>query len=187
MCFWQQEGKAEAAGESKKLQILRKRALASKGPQKHSTGNFLGARFSLNPLRVLCLVGGGVERGVQYVCESENVRCSFMSSSLWPRGLLQPTIIAGSSVHGILQARILEWVAIPFFLTQGSNPGLLHCRQILYRLSHCEGRRVEGINKKKVKRGKESFLPLSRLSQISASPSESCQEEIKAGNKVPFF
>ena len=23
-----------------------------------------------------------------------------------------------------------------FFLTQGSNPGLLHCRQILYRLSH---------------------------------------------------
>ena len=25
----------------------------------------------------------------------------------------------GSSVHGILQARTLEWVAIPFFLTQG--------------------------------------------------------------------
>ena len=45
----------------------------------------------------------------------------------------------GSSVHGIAQARILEWAAIPFsrefpdpgiFLTQGSNPGLLHCRQI---------------------------------------------------------
>ena len=39
-----------------------------------------------------------------------------------------------SSVHGILQARILEWVAIPFsrgiFPTQGSNPHLLHCRQI---------------------------------------------------------
>ena len=32
----------------------------------------------------------------------------------------------GSSVHGILQTRILEWVAIPFsrgiFLTQGYNP-----------------------------------------------------------------
>ena len=81
--------------------------------------------------------------------------------------------------HGILQARILEWVAIPFiymyykkekvtqsyltlcspmdcpwnspgqnsgvgslsllqgiFPTQGLNPGLLHCRQILYQLSH---------------------------------------------------
>ena len=47
----------------------------------------------------------------------------------------------GSSVHGILQARILEWVAIPLFQgivpTQGWNPGLcLHCRQILYCLSH---------------------------------------------------
>ena len=41
----------------------------------------------------------------------------------------------GSSVHGILQARILEQVAMPFlqgiFLTQGSNSRLsqlLHCR-----------------------------------------------------------
>ena len=41
----------------------------------------------------------------------------------------------GSSVHGILQARMLEWVAIPF-PTQGWNQGLLHCRQIRYRLSH---------------------------------------------------
>ena len=44
----------------------------------------------------------------------------------------------GSSAHGILQARILEWVAIPFSrgtaLTQGLNPGLLHCRQIPYHL-----------------------------------------------------
>ena len=41
----------------------------------------------------------------------------------------------GSSVSGILQARILEWVAISFskgiFPTQGLNPGLLHCRQVL--------------------------------------------------------
>ena len=45
----------------------------------------------------------------------------------------------GSSVHGILQARILEWVAVPFsriFPNQGSNPGLLHCRQILSHLSY---------------------------------------------------
>ena len=62
--------------------------------------------------------------------------------------------LPGSSVHGThssvqllwtplsnpLQTRILEWVAIPFsrgiFLTQGLNPGLLYCRQILYHLSH---------------------------------------------------
>ena len=46
----------------------------------------------------------------------------------------------GSSIHGILQAKLLEWVAIPFtkgiFLTQGSNPSLSHCRQIVHPLSH---------------------------------------------------
>ena len=48
--------------------------------------------------------------------------------------------LPGSSVHGILQARILEWVAIP--VSRGSsqardlNPGLLHSRWILYHLSH---------------------------------------------------
>ena len=45
------------------------------------------------------------------------------------------------TVHGILQARKLEWVAFRFsrgwvFSTKGSNPGLLHCRLILYQLSH---------------------------------------------------
>ena len=40
----------------------------------------------------------------------------------------------GSSVHGIFQAKILEWVAVPS--CRGSNPGLLHCRSILYHLSH---------------------------------------------------
>ena len=44
------------------------------------------------------------------------------------------------TVHEILQARILEWVAFSFsrgiFPTQGSNPGLLHCRQSLCQLSH---------------------------------------------------
>ena len=51
----------------------------------------------------------------------------------------------GSSVHGIFQARILNWVALfllqGIFLTQGINPHLLylqHCRQILYLLSHRE-------------------------------------------------
>ena len=46
----------------------------------------------------------------------------------------------GSSVHGILQARILEWVAVPssrgIFPIQGSNLRLLHCRWILLLLSH---------------------------------------------------
>ena len=47
-----------------------------------------------------------------------------------------------SSVHGILQARILQAsmgshsLLQGIFLTQGWNPGLLHCRWILYHLSH---------------------------------------------------
>ena len=48
----------------------------------------------------------------------------------------------GSSVHGIFQAKILEWVAIfllqGMFPTQGLNSHLLHCRQILYCLNHQE-------------------------------------------------
>ena len=43
----------------------------------------------------------------------------------------------GSSVHGISQARILEWVAISSSrgssATQGSNLCLLYCRQSLYQ------------------------------------------------------
>ena len=42
----------------------------------------------------------------------------------------------GSSVHGISQTQILQWVCHFFlqviFLTQGLNSCLLHCRQILY-------------------------------------------------------
>ena len=46
----------------------------------------------------------------------------------------------GYAVYGILQARILEWVAFPLSRgssqSRGSNPGLPQCRRILYQLSH---------------------------------------------------
>ena len=56
--------------------------------------------------------------------------------------------LPGSSVHGIFQKRILEWVAISFsrdtFPTRGLNPGLPHCRQMLYpRLSHQGSQKVD--------------------------------------------
>ena len=41
---------------------------------------------------------------------SESVTCSVMSNSFQPHGLSPP----GSSVHGILQAKTLERVAVPF-------------------------------------------------------------------------
>ena len=44
--------------------------------------------------------------------------------------------LPGSSIHGIFQVRVLEWVAIfllqGIFLTQGLNLGLPHCRKTLY-------------------------------------------------------
>ena len=55
------------------------------------------------------------------------------------------------SVHGIFQARILEWVAISFsrrqiFPSQGLNQGLEHCRQTLYHLSHQGSHHIYNIN-----------------------------------------
>ena len=49
------------------------------------------------------------------------------------------------TVHGILQARILEVGSLSLlgiFPTQGSNPGLPHCRRILYQLSYKESPRI---------------------------------------------
>ena len=57
--------------------------------------------------------------------------------------------VPGSSVHGVFQARILEWVAISLlweiFPTQGLNLSLLHCRWILYQLNH-QGRPGEDLS-----------------------------------------
>ena len=64
--------------------------------------------------------------------------CSVLSDSLWPCGVYPPP--PGFSVHGIFQARILECHSLLWgvFLTQGSNPCLLHCRQIILPLSYLE-------------------------------------------------
>jgi len=52
--------------------------------------------------------------------------------------LCDPMDCQGSSVHGILQARILEWVAIPFSRASFQPRDQTHvsCRRILYHLSH---------------------------------------------------
>ena len=48
--------------------------------------------------------------------------------------------LAGSSLRGIFQARVLEWVTISFsrgsWISQGSNPDFPHCWQMLYHLSY---------------------------------------------------
>ena len=68
-------------------------------------------------LNCQCISGGEVTQSCPTLCDPMD--CS----------------LPGSSLHGILQARVLEWVAIAFSrgssLTQGSNPGLLHSRRML--------------------------------------------------------
>ena len=48
--------------------------------------------------------------------------------------------LPGSSIHGIFLGKNIgvgcHSLLQGLFLTQGSNPGLLHCTQILYQLSH---------------------------------------------------
>ena len=55
--------------------------------------------------------------------------------------------LPGSSAHGILQARILEWVTISFCRgicsTQGLNQGLL---QILYHLNYQGSPNLRALN-----------------------------------------
>ena len=63
-------------------------------------------------------------------------------SCVWCPALCNPMDygLPGSSAHGISSGKNTG-VSCQFILqrilpTQGSNPGLLHCRQILYHLSH---------------------------------------------------
>ena len=78
----------------------------------------------------------------------------------------------GSSIHGILQARILDWVAIPFSRgsSQPREQGLPHCRQILYHLSH-QGSLLWSLPSSKQKR----LLLLATL-RLSCEPVSQCLE-----------
>ena len=75
-------------------------------------------------------------RSLKNVVWENRVCYSVMSDSCEPMDRSPP----GSSVGRSLQARTLEWVAMPFLqgisLKQGLNRALPHCRQILYHLSH---------------------------------------------------
>ena len=67
------------------------------------------------------------------------LNCLVMSDSLWPHGLYCPWNSPGQNT-GVGSLFHLQGI----FPTQGSNPGLPHCRQILYQMSH-QGR-VNGFN-----------------------------------------
>ena len=78
----------------------------------------------------------GIEHQNNTMCVCESHSHFVVSNSLWPHGLQHtrlscpwdsPGKNSGVGSHSILSG---------IFLIQRSNPGLLHCWQILYRLSH---------------------------------------------------
>ena len=65
-------------------------------------------------------------------CESEwSESCSVVSYSLRPHGLHSPWKSPGQNT-GVGSLSLLQGI----FPTQGSNPGLLHRKQVLYQLRH---------------------------------------------------
>ena len=65
------------------------------------------------------------------VFKLESESCSVVSDSLRPQGLYSPRNSPGKNT-GVGSLSLLQGI----FPTQGLNPGLPHCRQILYQLSH---------------------------------------------------
>ena len=61
----------------------------------------------------------------------EKVKVKVVSDSLRPHGLYSPWDSPGQNT-GVGSRSLLQGI----FPTQGSNPGLPHCRQILYQLSY---------------------------------------------------
>ena len=77
---------------------------------------------SIFRVKIFCIIS---------LIESESESRSVVSDSLWPHGLYKPWNSPGQNTGvGILS--LLQKI----FPTQGSSPGLPHCRRILYQLSH---------------------------------------------------
>ena len=89
------------------------------------------SQLSLNTIKIHNLIFS-----VLKVKWSESESRSVVSDSLWPHGLYSPCDSSGQNT-GVGSLSLLQGI----FPTQGSNPGLLLCRRILYQLSHTESRR----------------------------------------------
>ena len=62
---------------------------------------------------------------------SESDSCLVVFNSLWPHGLYSPWNFPGQNT-GVGSLSLLQGI----FPTQGSNPGLPYCRQIIYQLNY---------------------------------------------------
>ena len=65
---------------------------------------------------------------------------SLQLHGLYPVGCLYPWNSPGKN-NGVGSHSLIQWI----FQIQGSNPGLLHCKQILYCLSHQESHSLMAV------------------------------------------
>ena len=84
---------------------------------------------SLSQVRIFALQSRQKSSPIKHL--SVNESRSVVSDSLQPHGLYSPWNSPGQNT-GVGSLSLLQGV----FPTQGSNPGLLHCRRILYQLRH---------------------------------------------------
>ena len=89
------------------------------------------ATFSIQTKQIKTVKQKKMTSRPNYKLDMEIKWKSVMSDSLQPRGLYSPRNSPGQKIevdsHSLLQG---------IFPTQKSNPGLSHCRQILYQLNH---------------------------------------------------
>ena len=148
-----------------------------------------------------------MESKIKIKIESE--RCSVMSDSFRPHGLHSPWNCPGQNT-GVGSLSLLQGI----FPTQGLNPGLLHCRRILYQLSHkifstkyrprypeilCSGLRIkllksssfasslewpQGISLKEASTTSQTFWEAQDTNYLTLFSQQPCQVGISIGNSV---
>ena len=134
-------------------------------------------------------MSGKTNRGLfTRACVSRSVVSDFVTPWTVPARLLCPWNSPGKNT-GVGSHSLLQGV----FLTQGSNLGLLHCRQILYHLSH-QGTPVYSYNAilfglQKKKKKKRKILPCAtlwiNLESVVLSEKSPSQKEFTEVNGYP--
>ena len=106
-----------------------------------------------------------------------------MSNSLLNCGLYSPWNSPGQNT-GIGSLSLLQGI----FPMQGSNPGLLHCRQILYQLSHRESPIIlewvaypfsRGSSRPRNRTGVSSIAGDSLPTELSGKPQKALDKNIR--------
>ena len=89
-----------------------------------------GSSQPKNRTRVSCIAGRLFSSMFPFTSPMRSNGCSVVSDSLPPHGLYSPQNSLGQNT-GVGSLSLLQGV----FPTQGLNPGLPHCRRVLYQLS----------------------------------------------------